>query len=313
MKAMAQVQIADVHAPRRVAPASACKRTCPIPGTDIFRYNFPLGWARRRRRLTCRRTRSGDNDGMTTAPDASSPGSVAPPAPCVLVVDDDDRLRDLLLRYLVQQGFQTLGAHDARELDRQLSRHHVDLIVLDLMLPGEDGLSICRRLRGQGVETPILMLTAKGDEVDRIVGLEIGADDYLSKPGNPRELVARIRAILRRGRPVPGAPKEDGGRIVFGGCTLDLAARTLTRDGRELRMTTGEFAVLAALVQRPRQALTRDQLMSAARGREHEAFERSMDVMISRLRKLVEDDPKHPRWLQTVWGTGYVFVPENAS
>jgi DNA-binding response OmpR family regulator len=249
---------------------------------------------------------------MNHASEPSASSTAAPPAPCVLVVDDDDRLRDLLVRYLAQQGFHTLGAHDARELDRQLSRHHVDLIVLDLMLPGEDGLSICRRLRGQGVETPILILTAKGDEVDRIVGLEIGADDYLPKPGNPRELAARIRAILRRGRPAPGAPKEDGGRIVFGACVLDLGARTLSRDGRELRMTTGEFAVLAALVQRPRQALTRDQLMSAARGREHEAFERSMDVMISRLRKLVEDDPKHPRWLQTVWGTGYVFVPESA-
>ncbi len=230
--------------------------------------------------------------------------------PCILVVDDDVRLRDLLLRYLVQQGFQALGANDARELDRQLSRHHIDLIVLDLMLPGEDGLSICRRLRGQGVNTPIVMLTAKGDDIDRIVGLEIGADDYLPKPGNPRELVARIRAVLRRGRAVPGAPKEDGGQVVFGPCVLDLGARTLHRDGRELRMTTGEFAVLATLVQRPRQALTRDQLMSAARGREHDAFERSMDVMVSRLRKLVEDDPKQPRWLQTVWGTGYVFVPE---
>lgn len=247
---------------------------------------------------------------MTTT-DSSAPNIAVTPAPCVLVVDDDARLRDLLMRYLTQQGFQVLGANDARELDRQLSRHHIDLIVLDLMLPGEDGLSICRRLRGQGVDTPILMLTAKGDEVDRIVGLEIGADDYLPKPGNPRELVARIRAILRRGRSAPGAPKQDGGRIAFGACELDLGARTLRRDGRELRMTTGEFAVLAALVQRPRQALTRDQLMSAARGREHEAFERSMDVMISRLRKLVEDDPKRPRWLQTVWGTGYAFVPDD--
>jgi len=232
--------------------------------------------------------------------------------PRILVVDDDLRLRDLLLRYLQQQGFETLAAGDGRELDRQLARHHVDLIVLDLMLPGEDGLAICRRLRGQGVETPVVMLTAKGDEIDRIVGLEIGADDYLPKPGNPRELVARIRAVLRRGRPAPGAPKEDGGQVRFGGCVLDLGARTLVRDGMDLRITTGEFAVLAALVQRPRQTLTRDQLMSAARGRGHEAFDRSMDVMISRLRRLIEDDPKSPRWLQTVWGTGYVFVPEQA-
>lgn len=245
------------------------------------------------------------------APDPEASPAAAP-APRVLVVDDDLRLRDLLLRYLAQQGFETLSAGDGRELDRQLSRHHVDLIVLDVMLPGEDGLSICRRLRGQGVETPIVMLTAKGDDIDRIVGLEIGADDYMPKPGNPRELVARIRAVLRRGRGVPGAPRAAGGKVAFGPCELDLGARTLHRDGREVRMTTGEFAVLAALVQRPRQALTRDQLMSAARGREHDAFDRSMDVMVSRLRKLVEDDPKHPRWLQTVWGTGYVFVPEDA-
>lgn len=258
----------------------------------------------------CRWPPSGDNGGMTHAHDTTT---ATTPAPRLLVVDDDDRMRDLLLRYLAQQGFETLAAGDGRELDRQLSRNHVDLIVLDLMLPGEDGLSICRRLRGQGIETPIVMLTAKGDDIDRIVGLELGADDYLPKPGNPRELVARIRAVLRRGRPVPGAPKEAGGRVAFGPCVLDLGARTLHRDGREQRMTTGEFAVLAALAQRPRQALTRDQLMSAARGREHDAFDRSMDVMISRLRKLIEDDPKHPRWLQTVWGTGYVFVPEGAA
>jgi len=250
------------------------------------------------------------NERHDTAP-ADTPAA-GTPAPRVLVVDDDVRLRDLLLRYLAQQGFETLSAGDGRELDRQLSRHHVDLIVLDLMLPGEDGLSICRRLRGQGVETPIVMLTAKGDDIDRIVGLEIGADDYMPKPGNPRELTARIRAVLRRGRSAPGAPREGGGKVTFGPCVLDLGARTLHRDGRELHMTTGEFAVLAALVQRPRQALTRDQLMSAARGREHDAFDRSMDVMVSRLRKLVEEDPKHPRWLQTVWGTGYVFVPEGA-
>lgn len=232
------------------------------------------------------------------------------PRPHVLVVDDDARLRDLLLRYLDQQGFRASGAADARELDRSLARQHVDLIVLDLMLPGEDGLSICRRLRGQGVDVPILMLTAKGDDVDRIVGLEIGADDYLPKPGNPRELVARIRAVLRRGRSVPGAPRADAGAVRFGPFALDLTTRTLLRDGVRLPLTTGEFAVLAALVQRPHQPLTRDQLMSAARGREHEAYERSMDVMVSRLRRLIEDDPRHPRWLQTVWGTGYVFVPD---
>ncbi|MDR3387826.1 MAG: two-component system response regulator OmpR [Rudaea sp.] len=229
--------------------------------------------------------------------------------PCVLIVDDDIRLRDLLVRYLGQQGFSTLVAGSGRELDQQLKRHHVDLIVLDLMLPGEDGLTICRRLRGQGVETPIVMLTAKGDEVDRIVGLEIGADDYLPKPGSPRELVARMRAVLRRGRAPAGAPRTSG-TIYFGTCILDLQTRELRRDGSAQHLTTGEFAVLAALVARPRQPLTRDQLMSLARGRGHEAFDRSMDVMISRLRKLIEDEPRAPRYLQTVWGTGYVFVPD---
>jgi len=229
--------------------------------------------------------------------------------PCVLIVDDDVRLRDLLVRYLSQQEFNPIAAGSGREMDQQLKRHHVDLIVLDLMLPGEDGLSICRRLRGQGVETPIVMLTAKGDEVDRIVGLEIGADDYLPKPGSPRELVARMRAVLRRGRVHAGAPRTSG-NVEFGTCTLDLSTRELRRDGIVQRLTTGEFAVLAALVGRPRQPLTRDQLMSLARGREHDAYDRSMDVMISRLRKLVEADPRAPRYLQTVWGTGYVFVPD---
>lgn len=231
-------------------------------------------------------------------------------APHVLIVDDDYRLRDLLRRYLEQQGFQAHLAGDGREMDRELSRRHVDLIVLDLMLPGEDGLSICRRLRGQGVATPIIMLTARGDEIDRIVGLEIGADDYLPKPGNPRELVARINAVLRRGRPAPGAPQAEGGSVHFGAFVLELDTRRLLRDGEALKLTTGEFAVLAALARRPGQPLTRDQLMSLARGREHEAFDRSMDVMLSRLRRLIEDDPRQPRWLQTVWGHGYVFVPD---
>jgi DNA-binding response OmpR family regulator len=231
--------------------------------------------------------------------------------PAVLIVDDDVRLRDLLVRYLGQQGFAPLVAGSGRELDQQLRRHHVDLIVLDLMLPDEDGLAICRRLRGQGVETPIVMLTAKGDEVDRIVGLEIGADDYLPKPGSPRELVARMRAVLRRGRAPAGAPRN-AGSVRFGSCEFDLSTRELLRAGVPVRLTTGEFAVLAALVGRPREPLTRDQIMSLARGRGHDAYDRSMDVMISRLRRLIEDDPRAPRYLQTVWGTGYVFVPDAA-
>jgi two-component system phosphate regulon response regulator OmpR len=226
----------------------------------------------------------------------------------VLLVDDDVRLRELLLRYLESQGFEARGVGDAMQMRQALDRGHFDLIVLDLMLPGEDGLEICRRLRGQGVTTPVVMLTAKGDEIDRIVGLELGADDYLSKPVNPRELLARIRAVLRRSRPMPGAP-QDGGAIDFGPWTLDLGTRQLSRDGEPVKLTSGEFAVLAVLVRHPRQPLSRDRLMSLARGREHEAFERSMDVTIARLRKLLEDDARNPAIVQTVWGVGYVFVP----
>lgn len=229
----------------------------------------------------------------------------------VLVVDDDPPLRGLLQRYLEDNGFEVLVAGDCRQAEQQLDRHHIDVIVLDLMLPGEDGLSFCRRLRGQGNQTPIIMLTARGDEVDRIVGLEIGADDYLPKPGNPRELVARIRAVLRRRGPLSvGAPQAELGVNRFGRCELDHAARTLSRDGECKRLTSGEYALLAVFLRHPGQSLSRDRLLSLARGRGHEPFERSIDVTVSRLRRLIEDDPKQPRHLQTVWGAGYVFVAD---
>lgn len=228
----------------------------------------------------------------------------------LLLVDDDPRLRELLVRYLESQDFSVKGVGDSVQMRQALDRGHFDLIVLDLMLPGESGLDICRRLRGQGDTTPIVMLTAKGDEIDRIVGLEIGADDYLPKPVNPRELLARIRSVLRRsGAAVPGAPQAEGGEIRFGTFCLDLGRRELSRDGAPLKITSGEFAVLAVLLRHPRQPLSRDRLMSLARGREHDAFERSIDVAITRLRRLLEDDPRHPRILQTVWGVGYVYVP----
>ena len=236
------------------------------------------------------------------------------PAARILLVDDDLRLRELLQRYLETQGFAVKGVGDGTQMRQALDRGHYDLIVLDLMLPGEDGLEICRRLRGQGDTTPVVMLTAKGDEIDRIVGLEIGADDYLPKPVNPRELLARIRAVLRRAPSIaPGAPQADGGAIAFGRFRLDLGRRELTRDGEPLRLTSGEFAVLAVLLRHPRQPLSRDRLMSLARGREHDAFERSMDVTVARLRKLLEDDPRQPRLIQTVWGVGYVYVPPEPS
>lgn len=201
---------------------------------------------------------------------------------------------------------------DSGQMDRALARELYDLMVLDLMLPGEDGLAICRRLRAQDNAIPVVMLTAKGDEVDRIVGLEMGADDYLPKPFNPRELVARINAVLRRQapKPPPGAPALDERVVRFGQVEVNLAARTLTRDGQEQVLTTGEFSLLKVLLESPRVPLSRDKLMELARGREYDAFDRSIDVQMSRLRKLVEDDPAKPRYLQTVWGFGYVFVPD---
>jgi len=230
----------------------------------------------------------------------------------IVIVDDDARIRDLLRRFLAQEGYDVLLAEDARALQRITARESVDLLVLDVMLPGEDGLSICRRLRQAGDKTPIIMLTAKGEDVDRILGLEIGADDYLGKPFNPRELLARIHAVLRR-RPVieaPGAPTAEQEVMRFGEFTFDLAARQLSRNGQEIPLTTGEFAMLKALVRHPRQSLTRDKLAQLARGRDFEPFDRSLDVQISRLRKLIEVDPANPRMIQTVWGVGYVFVPE---
>lgn len=232
----------------------------------------------------------------------------------ILVVDDDARLRDLLLRYLGEQGYEVKAAADSSQMDKLRSREHFHLIVLDLMLPGEDGLAICRRLRGQSDPTPIIMLTAKGDEVDRIVGLEMGADDYLPKPFNPRELLARIHAVLRRqGSKPPGAPEDALETIRFGNIEVDLAARTLKRGEEMLPLTTGEFAVLKVLLQHPRQPLSRDKLMTLARGREQGPFDRAIDVQVSRLRKLIENDPTQPRYLQTVWGFGYVFVPDGSA
>ncbi|HEY9192512.1 MAG TPA: two-component system response regulator OmpR [Methyloversatilis sp.] len=230
----------------------------------------------------------------------------------VLIVDDDARLRALLERYLGEQGFAVKAVADSAQMDRALARELYDLMVLDLMLPGEDGLAICRRLRAQENAIPVVMLTAKGDEVDRIVGLEMGADDYLPKPFNPRELVARINAVLRRQapKPPPGAPALDERVVRFGQVEVNLAARTLTRDGQEQVLTTGEFSLLKVLLESPRVPLSRDKLMELARGREYDAFDRSIDVQMSRLRKLVEDDPAKPRYLQTVWGFGYVFVPD---
>ncbi|WP_283709622.1 two-component system response regulator OmpR [Pseudoalteromonas prydzensis] len=229
----------------------------------------------------------------------------------VLVVDDDMRLRSLLERYLVEQGFIVRTAGNSEQMDRLLERENFHLMVLDLMLPGEDGLSICQRLRQKENEIPIVMLTAKGDEVDRIIGLELGADDYIPKPFNPRELLARIKAILRRRtKEVPGAPATEENEITFGEFSLNLATREMSQGDKTMSLTSGEFAVLKALVTHPREPLSRDKLMNLARGRDYSALERSIDVQVSRLRRMIEVDAANPRYIQTVWGLGYVFVPD---
>lgn len=229
----------------------------------------------------------------------------------LLIVDDDIRLCQLLERYLREQGFTCRSVDGAIAMDKQISREHYDLVVLDLMLPGEDGLSICRRLRAADDNLAIIMLTAKGEEVDRIVGLEMGADDYLPKPFNPRELVARIHSVMRRRVvAIPGAPAEAPEKVLFGDCVLDMGLRTLIRGSEETQLTTGEFALLKVLASSPRQPLSRDRLSELARGREHGAFDRAIDVQISRLRKMVEKDPATPRHIQTVRGFGYVFIPD---
>ncbi len=229
----------------------------------------------------------------------------------ILVVDDDMRLRSLLERYLVEQDFQVRTAANAEQMDRLLERENFHLMVLDLMLPGEDGLSICRRIRQTDNDLPIIMLTAKGDEVDRIIGLEMGADDYLPKPFNPRELLARAKAVLRRKTSeAPGAPSKGEHVVEFGEYKLNLATREMSAGGTPMSLTSGEFAVLKSLVTHPREPLSRDKLMNLARGRDYSALERSIDVQVSRLRRMLERDPANPRYIQTVWGLGYVFVPD---
>lgn len=229
----------------------------------------------------------------------------------ILVVDDDVRLRTLLQRFLEEQGYSVKAVPDALQMDRILARELFSLMVLDFMLPGEDGLAICRRLRAANNPMPIIMLTARGADADRISGLDAGADDYLPKPFNPQELLARIKAVLRRQvRELPGAPSQTAEIVKFGPWQLDLSTREFSKEHESVPLTTGEFAVLKALVQHPREPLTRDKLMNLARGREWGAMERSIDVQVSRLRRLIEENPAKARYIQTVWGVGYVFVPD---
>jgi two-component system OmpR family response regulator len=227
----------------------------------------------------------------------------------IIVVDDDARLRDLLNRYLTEQGYAVRVVQDAAEMNRQLGRERYDLMILDLMLPGEDGLSICRRLRGAGENMPIIMLTAKGDEVDRIVGLEVGADDYLPKPFNPRELLARIKAVLRRHRAVPGPEPDSAHALRFAGWALDLDSRNLVSPQEVVIPLSGaEFRLLRVFLAYPNRVLSRDQLMDLTVGREADPFDRSIDVQVSRLRQRLREDAREPAIIKTVRGEGYVLA-----
>jgi DNA-binding response OmpR family regulator len=230
----------------------------------------------------------------------------------ILIVDDDPGLRELLRDYLGANGFSVQEAGDGAEMKRLLAVSRPDLIILDLMLPGEDGLTLARWLRTHG-ELPVIMLSARGDEIDRVVGLEVGADDYLPKPFSPRELLARIRAVLRR----RGGSGETGGGSGevhgFGPFRLDLGAHRLTRDGMEVAVTSAEFSLLRVFVEHPNRVLSRDTLMDLLKGYDRAPFDRSIDVRITRLRRKIEDDPATPVYVRTVRGEGYLFSPKGST
>ena len=225
----------------------------------------------------------------------------------VLVVDDDAGIRDLLADYLAKQGMTVKTARDGKEMDERLAGFDPDLVVMDLMMPGEDGLSLTRRLKADR-DVPVIMLSARGEDIDRIVGLEVGADDYLPKPFNPRELLARIRAVLRRGNGKAGDPQDDAVR--FGPFALDMASQSLSREGEDIPLTQAEFTLLKIFVEHPNRALSRDQIMDWLKGFERDPFDRSIDVRVTRLRKKIEDDPTNPVYIRTVWGQGYLFAPK---
>ena len=232
-------------------------------------------------------------------------------APHILIVDDHREIRDLVSRALAKEGFRVSTAADGRALRKVLADSRIDLVLLDLMLPGEDGLSLCRALRAES-KIPIIMLTAKGDEVDRVIGLEMGADDYLPKPFGSRELVARIKAVLRRSQETAAAAStaRRAARYHFDRWGLDTSARELIRDdGVTVPLSTGEYDLLLAFVERPQRVLSRDQLLDLARGRSAAGLDRSIDTQVSRLRKKLERDPADPKIIKTVWGGGYMFTP----
>ncbi|QNE31124.1 response regulator [Sphingomonas sp. NBWT7] len=231
--------------------------------------------------------------------------------PHLLLVDDERSIREPLAQYLTKQGFRVTQVGDAEAARTRLGAYAIDLVVLDIMMPGEDGLSLCRHIR-ETSEVPVILLTARTEETDRIVGLEMGADDYVVKPFSPRELAARIKVVLRRvqaGGTRQHAP--EGGAYTFAGWVLKSGERTLVdREGVAVPLSTGEYNLLHALVRRPRQVLTRDQLLDLTQGREAAAFDRAIDNQVSRLRKKIEPDVKNPQLIKTVWGGGYTLAAE---
>jgi two-component system OmpR family response regulator len=232
-------------------------------------------------------------------------------SPHILIVDDHREIRDLVSRALSKEGFRVSTAPDGKAMRKLLADSRIDLIVLDLMLPGEDGLSLCRAVRAES-KIPIIMLTAKGEEIDRVIGLEMGADDYLPKPFGSRELIARIKAILRRSQEQisKGASAQRPRSYRFDRWSLDAGTRALLRDdGVTVPLSTGEYDLLIALVERPQRVLNRDQLLDLARGRSAAGLDRSIDTQVSRLRKKLEIDPGDPKIIKTIWGGGYMFTP----
>lgn len=233
----------------------------------------------------------------------------------ILIVDDHREMRELVTRLLRKEGFNVAAVADGNEMRRALRRHNIDLIILDLMLPVEDGLDLCRDLRAEKSPIPIIMVTAKGDEIDRVLGLEMGADDYLAKPFSGRELIARIKAVLRRTRELPSLSGEPGPAVYrFGKWSLDIARREVEADDDlVVPLSSGEYSLLLAFVRHPQRVLNRDQLLDLTKGRASAFPDRGIDLQVSRLRKKIENDPKKPELIKTAWGDGYIFTPRVTS
>jgi two-component system, OmpR family, response regulator len=228
----------------------------------------------------------------------------------VLIVDDHQEIRDLVSQILTKDGLRVSAAADGRQMRQRLRDNVIDLIVLDLMLPVEDGLALCRDLRARGSTIPIVILTARGDEIDRVLGLEMGADDYVAKPFSGRELLARIKAVLRRSRSLPPTGKNAVPSLYrFGKWTLDTARREIETDDIVVPLSTGEYNLLMAFIEHPRRVLNRDQLLDLAKGRSAAPLDRSIDLQVSRLRRKIEEDARNPEMIKTIWGDGYIFTP----